>query len=227
MNLRNYIIVILFAFAAAGCAAKKMAIEDIGDVPELTPIKIGAGVTMQTDSDVSWRRYSFKDVPLTFMFTDSISPVLTYGDNYSVKLADIFYTPALAVKNARTIGLNHQWNLDYFTTNQLRSTITAAYFATMNGRRYVVCSFTKNQLNTLPYEDNINYLIDITEKHNIKAIAFPDVANTDGGANDVAEDILPVNGYLAVRFTFYSNLQPYELSTRIITQNEQWEWVME
>jgi uncharacterized protein YceK len=224
MRIKNYVILMVCAVVLSGCGSQKSW--HAPSVIEIIPIDINTGITMETDGDVSWRRYTFKDIPLGFVFTDSVVSRLSYGRDYHVRLHDIFYKPGQAEENVGTISLNHTWNLEYFMADQVRSVITAAYRVNVNGRQYVVCSFTKNRLSTLPYEDNIHYLIDITNKNSINAIAFPDV-NDDGGTNDVADDLFFGNNGLCIRFKYYSKLHPNEVSNGIIAQNEKWEWVIE
>ncbi|RYD89033.1 MAG: hypothetical protein EOP54_26275 [Sphingobacteriales bacterium] len=225
MNGRNYVIFMLFVLALAGCSAKKTATDMTGNVPELTPIKIGSGVTMQTDDEVTWRKYTFKDVPLTFMFTDSAASFITYGDTYKAAVADIFITPQMALKNAKAIKGNHIWNLEQFNTDQVQSIMVNAYHVAFGSRSYIYCSFHKHHLSTLPFEDEISYLIDITSPAVIKAVAFPDVIVVD----DMPLDFFPQKGHLCIRFDYYSRIKWHDskVSEAVLTQDEKGNWVVE
>ncbi|MES2484947.1 MAG: hypothetical protein V4581_03235 [Bacteroidota bacterium] len=224
MNIKNCSVLIFCVLALNACGTAKSTNAPV--VIEIEAIDIGKGVIMETDDDVNWRRYTFKDIPLEFVFTDSLVSRLSYGKDYHVRLQDLFYKPDMAKKNAETISRNYQWNMEYFMTDPVRSVITAAYRVSANGREYVICSFTKNQLGTLPYEDDVHYLIDITNKNSINAIAFPDV-DDDGGSNDIAEDVFYGKDGLAIRFKYYSTLNPSTVSAGIITQDNKGNWVVE
>jgi len=224
MNIKNFVSFILCVLVLNACGSAPLSSPPV--IVEVTPIDISTRVIMETDDDVNWRRYTFKDIPLEFVFTDSLVCRLSYGKDYHVRLQDLFYKPGMAKKNAETISRNYQWNMEYFMTDQVRSVITAAYRVSANGREYVMCSFTKNQLGTLPYEDDVHYLIDITNKNSINAIAFPDV-DDDGGSNDIAEDVFYGKNGLAIRFKYYSTLNPATVSAGIITQDNKGNWVVE
>ncbi|KOS06807.1 hypothetical protein AM493_12815 [Flavobacterium akiainvivens] len=221
MRLLSFILLCVFVVCSS-CARKAIGLSY--DVPELTLLTIGPQVVMQTDDDVTYRTYTFKDFPLTFMFSDSTTSVISYGAGYQKPLSDIFITPKMAVKNARMLNGNYVWNLEQFKYEQGRSIIDTAYAITFGNRRYVYCSFDKHQLSTLPHEARVCYLIDITDPNAVKAVAFPDVLDVD----DREHDFFPENGHLCIRFDYYSSLKPKksEVSQAVLTQDEGNEWVI-
>lgn len=194
------------------------------DVPELTPLKIGPQVVMQTDDDVTYRKYRFTDFPLTFVFLDSLISVVSYGQGFKKPLSDIFITPEMAVKNTRTLKGNYVWNLERFNDDQVASIITEAYSIVFGNRRYIYASFDKHHFTRLPFEETVSYLVDITNPADIKAVAFPDVMVVD----DVGADFFPENGHLCIRFDYYSRLKwkNSKTSKAVLTQNEDYDWII-
>jgi len=223
MNIKNFVSLILCVLVLNACGSAPSSNHPVA--VEVTRLDISTRVIMETDDDVNWRRYTFKDVPLGFVFTDSLASRLSYGRDYHVRLHDIFYKPAMVKKGAETVNHNYEWNLEHFKADQPRSVIKAAYRVSVNSREYVICSFTKNQLGTLPYEDEVYYLIDITHSNNINAIAFPDVNN--GEAFNIEKDVFFDKDHLCVRFRFYSTLNPATVATGTITQDNKGNWVVE
>lgn len=222
MRLLKTLLLTAIVITTVSCVGK--AIGRVGDVLECTPINIDKRVMLETDDDVTYRKYTFKDFPLTLMFSDSTGSFISYGAGYKKLLADIFITPEMAIKNARTFNKNYMWNLKQFNYEQARSSMGTAYDIAFGSRRYLYFSFYKHQLSILPFEETVCYLIDITNPEDVKAVAFPDVADVD----DTEHDFFPENEHLCIRFDYYSSLKPKnsQVTRAVLTQDEGNRWVI-
>lgn len=221
MKLANRLLLMICLICTISCS--RMVIGKATDVPELTPLKIGSGVIMKTDDDVTWREYGFSESPLTFLFSDSTTSVISYADNYKKPLTDIYINPEIVLKKKSVKG-NYIWNIAKFKDDQVNSILTGAYSIAFGERRYIYCTFDKRHLTRLPFEENVSYLVDITNPSEIKAIAFPDVMVVD----DIPANFFPENGHLCIRFDYYSRVESRasKTSNAVLTQNENYDWII-
>jgi len=219
----RYISCILIFLVMAFIGCDRIVVENMtGDIPVLTPVD--STVMHQTNDDVTWRRYTFANISLQFNFSDSIASVITYGNNYHKKIADIFYTKAMIQKSGKLVR-NYDLDLEYFTADPIQYQLNNSCTIEFGKRSYILCVFDKQQFSVGPLNAYFYCLIDTTDSDAVSAIGF---TNRLPEGTDVLNDIYNKNGHLCISMHYYTHIghKGYKTVMAIITQNEHNEWVV-
>ena len=214
-------ILIFLVMAATGC--DRIVIENMtGDIPVLTPVD--STVIHQTNDDVTWRRYTFANMPLQFNFSDSTTSAITYGNNYYKNISDIFYTKAMIQKSGELVR-NYDLDLEYYTADPTQYQLSTSCIIEFGKRSYILCVFNKHQFSVGPLNVYFYCLIDTTDPDAVSAIGF---TNRLAEGTDVLQDIYNKNGHLSISMHYYTHTghKRYKTAMAIITQNERNEWVV-
>jgi len=213
-------ILIFLVMASTGC--DRIVVENMtGDIPVLTPLD--STVVHQTDDDVTWRRYTFANMPLQFNFSDSTASVISYG-SYSKNIADIFYTKTMIRESNKLIS-NYDLDLEYFTADPTQYQLSNSWTIEFGKRNYILCVFNKHQFSVSPLNAYFYCLIDITDTEAVSAIGF--INRLEEGI-EIAPDIYNMNGHMCISMHYYTHTahKSYKTAMAIITQNERNEWTV-
>jgi len=214
-------ILIFFVMASTGC--DRIVVENMtGDIPVLTPVD--SIVMHQTNDNVTWRRYTFANMPLHFYFSDSTASVISYGNDYHKNIADIFYTKAMIQKSGKLVR-NYDLDFEYFTADPTHYQLINSCTIKFGKRSYILCIFNKHQFSVSPLNAYFYYLIDTTDPDDVSAIGF---TNRLPEGTDVLRDIYNKNGHLSISMHYYTHtgLKGYKTAMATITQDKHNEWVV-
>lgn len=221
MNACTTLMIFISTLTLLGCARTKVG--STGDVIEITPVTIDSSVTMVTNDDVTLRTYTFKDIPLQFVFQDSSASYITYGNNYRKDVSGSFYTLAMIKKGSKLLH-NYDCDTTFFNNDQCRNHLILAQVINYGTRRYVLCVFDREQFSVGSLEPYLAFLLDISNPNAISTVSF---INRQMEGEELS-GVFSHNGHLCISVRYYlPKHKKHETATAIITQNNLNEWVVE
>lgn len=178
-------------------------------------------VISQTNDNVTWRRYTFANMPLQFYFSDSTASVISYGNDYHKKIANTFYTKAMIKKTGKLVR-NYDLDFEYFIDDPVRYKLSNSWTIEFGKQSYILSVFDKHQFSVGSLSTYFFCLINISDPTAISAISF--INRLPEGEN--VPEVYNKNGHLCISMHYYTQkgFKGYKTGIAVITQNENNEW---